>query len=183
MTKTQRQKVVKDLRAAAEKWKRIPDTNGMYRVSTNGRIMSLYFGKHRILKPWKDKWGYSHIKLWVDKKKKNQVVSRLVLIAFKGWPKSGQTDCAHVDGNPLNNHLSNLVWATRTENMHHAKTHGTIQVGEKNHRAKLTTEIVTEIIALRSSGLFQREVAKKFNVSTSTVSRIWLKEAWVHVCN
>jgi guanyl-specific ribonuclease Sa len=40
---------------------------------------------------------------------------RLVLLAFIGEPPTPDHECAHWDGDPTNNHYSNLRWATSAE--------------------------------------------------------------------
>lgn len=47
---------------------------------------------------------------------RRQYVHRLVLEAFVGPCPDGM-ECCHYDDDPSNNHLSNLRWATRNENM------------------------------------------------------------------
>lgn len=54
--------------------------------------------------------------------------------------------------------------------------------GDKNGRAKLTTEQVLEIIdLLKSKQYTNAQIAKKYNVSTQVISRIKRKETWVHL--
>lgn len=46
------------------------------------------------------------------------------------------------DGNKLNCYVSNLEWASRTENLQHAVATGLKKSGEKHYRAKFTNEQV-----------------------------------------
>ena len=50
-------------------------------------------------------------------------VHRLVLLAFRGAPPPGM-ECRHLDGDPGNNQLSNLVWGTRKQNAADTIRHG-----------------------------------------------------------
>jgi len=51
---------------------------------------------------------------------------RLVAETFLGLPPFPKAEVAHGDGNRLNNHVSNLRWATHLENIQDAVRHGTI---------------------------------------------------------
>lgn len=48
---------------------------------------------------------------------------RLVALGFIPNPE-GKNEVNHIDGNKLNNHVSNLEWTWSYENMHHALVHG-----------------------------------------------------------
>lgn len=58
----------------------------------------------------------------------------LVLEAFVG-PRPAKHDACHYDGTRTNNALSNLRWATRSENMSDARRHGTAQSNAEKIRA------------------------------------------------
>lgn len=52
-------------------------------------------------------------------------IHRIVAITFLDLPKNYQElDVNHIDGNKLNNEISNLEWCTRSENNWHAVKHG-----------------------------------------------------------
>jgi DNA invertase Pin-like site-specific DNA recombinase len=52
------------------------------------------------------------------------------------------------------------------------------QHGENNKQAKLTTESVRQIIALRGSGMTQNQIAAMFGVRGGTVSKIQRGQRW-----
>jgi hypothetical protein len=73
--------------------------------------MSLKGGKKKILKPYKDRYGY----LIVDLSKKQYKVHRLVATAF--CEGADYFECVnHLDEDKTNNHYSNLEWCTKAYN-------------------------------------------------------------------
>lgn len=65
-------------------------------------------------------YGYPHVNL----QGKTRFVHHLVLEAFVGPMPEGHEGC-HRDGDRTNNHLGNLYWGTRAENVRDAIEHGT----------------------------------------------------------
>lgn len=60
------------------------------------------------------------------------------LVALTYLPNTeGRTDINHKDGNTLNNHVDNLEWTTKAENMAHATKNGLLtQYSEKQIEAR-----------------------------------------------
>ena len=103
-----------------EEWRPIQDYPG-YLVSNLGRVGStrIYHGSKemRILAPAPSRGGYLGVCLSNDDGKKSHKIHRLVAIAFIPNP-DGKTDVDHINSEErTNNHVSNLRWATRTENL------------------------------------------------------------------
>jgi len=101
-----------------------------YEVSNYGNVRSIermvahpLGGKKiqygRVLKQGKASNGYLLVSFCVDKVKSNHSVHRLVARAFIS-NESNKPQVNHKDGNKHNNHVDNLEWATRSENMKHA---------------------------------------------------------------
>lgn len=59
-------------------------------------------------------------------------VHLLVLNTFKGPKPSPELCCRHLDGNKLNNRISNLRWGIRKENYQDMILHGTSWVGRSH---------------------------------------------------
>lgn len=106
---------------------------------------------------------------------------RLVCEAFHGPPPVGRFNCAHYDGNPSNNHYTNLRWASQKENAADAIRHGTIARGSRSGTAKLTEDQATEIRSLVSSGMAHWRIAQQFGCSRENVRRIAAGIQWAHL--
>lgn len=99
-----------------EVWREIPGYDGDYFASDKGRILSLCRNEPRILKPFicsngGNRTGYYYVEIRGQK----QRVHRLVALAFLENPEYKPV-VHHIDGNPLNNTLKNLAYATYAEN-------------------------------------------------------------------
>lgn len=124
-----------------------------------------------------DRYGYANVRLNRDGKQTWQKVHRLVCEAWHGRPPTG-TQCAHLDGNPLNNSPENLAWVTAAENTAHKKLHGRPHggtTGERHPMAKLTAGQVEEIRAAEES---VRQLAARYGVSFAQISRIRSGKMW-----
>lgn len=99
-----------------EVWKDISGWNGFYQISTHGRVKSLKRGKEIILTPSKNSSGYLTVSLSIEGKTFTKVVHRLVAIAFIPNPEN-KGDVNHIDEDKTNNHLENINWMTRKENL------------------------------------------------------------------
>lgn len=100
-------------------------------------------------------------------------VHRLVALAFISNPDN-KPQVNHIDGNPDNNHYTNLEWVTQSENMLHAYKTG-LQTPQRNF-IKLTLEDIPKIFHMRESGMLQREIAEVFNVSREHIKDILNKK-------
>ena len=105
-----------------ECWKDVVGYEGLYQVSTFGRVKSLErispqgkLLKERIMKPDKTKYGYLRIHLCKDGTKKWYSVHRLVAQAWLK-PVSGKNIVNHLDEVKDSNHYSNIEWCDVTYN-------------------------------------------------------------------
>lgn len=115
-----------------EEWKDIPDFEGKYQISTEGRVKSLSRLKihprgnsittEKILKT-SVLSGRSGIHLYNAEKNISSrfQLSRLVAKTFIPNPNNYPV-VNHKDGNPLNDKVDNLEWCTQRENVSHGKS-------------------------------------------------------------
>ena len=163
-----------------ELWKAIPGYEGLYEVSNKGRVKSvkrLVKDKNGTVKPVHEKeltWHKSkvtarhpvqryHVELWKDNKRKAVRVHRLVAQAFIPNPE-GKPQINHKDGNPANNLVTNLEWATSSENNKHAYDNKLTRAA--NGKAIKGTNLITgQIIEFNNAG----EAARYFNVTSANI--------------
>lgn len=87
-----------------EKWKDIPNYEGLYQISDKGRVKN---SKNQILKSNKRYDGYEKVNLSKNGKKKTYYLHRLVVNTFCG-ESSPTLHINHKDENKSNNFLNNL---------------------------------------------------------------------------
>lgn len=101
-----------------EIWKDVVGYEGLYQVSNQGRVRSLYFGKIRMLKQRKLRTGYMQVGLTKTKKIKFYNVHRLVSAAFIPNPDN-LPEVNHKDEDKTNNTVENLEWCDRKYNINY----------------------------------------------------------------
>lgn len=171
-----------------EIWK--PYIEGCYEASTLGNIRSVDrevvfnrtpgIRKGIILKPTKNSKGYLTVAICWLGMRVTMTVHRVVAETFLANPEEKE-HVNHIDGNPLNNKLDNLEWATPSENQKHAYLTGLQKNGEGHGRALLTEDQVHEVRKYMTSGGTQRGCAEKFGVSRGCIQRILDGTNWSHV--
>ena len=121
--------------------------------------------------------GHMQISLRRGKVRKFPTLHSLVAAAFIG-PRPGGAWIRHLDGNPKNNHYSNLAYGSAKENFDDRKAHGTHPTGMMNGRAVLSLENALEIVARRKAGESLKSLASVFGVGMSTISRVSNGDHW-----
>ena len=150
-----------------ESWKDIPGYEGIYQVSDLGRIKSLRTKKEKILTPHNTGKNRFYINLRKDGKMKKLQVHVLVALAFIGERPEGYDVC-HIDGDCLNNELSNIRYDTRNQN-----SIDYYRQGKKAPNGKLSIEEVLEIRRMYSTDNYTlQDIADKFNMSNVGISLI-----------
>ena len=97
-----------------EFWKEIEGYEGLYWVSNKGRVKNK---ENRLLNGTLNSHGYLVVGLSKNGESKKASIHRLVAMMFiPNRNKSVNSDVHHIDGNPLNNNINNLMWCTRKYN-------------------------------------------------------------------
>ena len=110
----------------SEEWRDVVGYEGLYQVSSEGRVKSLErkfinkIGRERyvkecFLKPGADRGGYLRVGLCDGEKRKTFKVHRLVCEAFHENPDN-KPQVNHINEIKTDNRASNLEWATAREN-------------------------------------------------------------------
>lgn len=162
-----------------EEWKAIPSLPPGYEASSFGRIRSWRrSGRARIKfrmapllrQPVPNlRGGYQTMMFVVGGKYVTRYVHHLVLEAFGFVRPSLTAEVRYLNGVNTENNLGNIRWGTHLENIEDQRRHGTLTVGEKNGRAKLTNAIAHGIRTSSEKGYI---LAQRHQVSEATISRI-----------
>jgi len=173
-----------------ERWRPVPDFEGLYEISDLGRVRSLakrgrYHRKsEKILSPGKSKYGYLSLHLCGKERglDAHRYVHDLVLTAFVGPRPVGAEACHFPNRDPADCRLVNLRWDTRKNNHADKRAHGTDNRGERNLNAKLSERDVIRMRKLRyRTGLAFNKLADKFGVTTMTAWRACNGQCWSHI--
>lgn len=165
-----------------EEWRPVVGFEGWYEVSDKGRIRSLdrawvQLSRHgtpylhckrgKILKPGRMPSG--HLSVAVTRGN-SLCVHDLVLTAFRGARPDGFM-ARHLNGNPADNRIANLVWSPRGPNEQDKKWHHT-------PRGCLSAGVALEVKLALHRGERRADIAARFGVSVSTIHLI--KHGKVH---
>jgi DNA-binding XRE family transcriptional regulator len=173
-----------------EFWKAVEGWEGLYEVSTfgrvrslprrtasgvrGGRVIGLYVRKHD---------GYPEATL-MDRgngRRLKRMVHLLVLEAFVGKCPEG-LEALHGPGGKLDASLANLSWGTRSKNTgeDRVRDHQSNR-GERHGLTTITWADVLEIKRLLAEGKkYQYEIANQFGVSKQTITNIKTGATWAH---
>ncbi|MGL5285906.1 MAG: HNH endonuclease [Aeromonas sp.] len=94
----------------AHEWRPLP-LNNMYWISHDGRIWSCR--TNRLLKGTITQWGTQHVTLYHQKRAYSSTVHRLVMNVWGPKPQGEEDNIRHLDGNLLNNNVTNLAWYSK----------------------------------------------------------------------
>ncbi len=107
-----------------EEWRDVPGWEGLYAVSDHGRVYSYRYDRLLSGKASGYKKQYRSLRLTEHPHRQWFAgIHQMVALAFIG-ERPSSFDTRHLDGNPLNNRLSNLAYGTKAENAQDAIRHG-----------------------------------------------------------
>ena len=170
-----------------EIWKDILGYENKYQVSDLGRVKGLdrvvktkngrtQYKKGTILKNKMGTNGYYYVCLYKNNKQKTFMIHSLVALNFIG-DRPYKNDICHINGNRLDNRVSNLKYDTRAENFNDM-----YRQGKKNPKGKLSVEDVLEIRKMRKEeNVPYKELAIIFGVSESTIGYVVTKRSYWYI--
>lgn len=150
-----------------EIWKDVQGYEGYYKISNFGNVKSVerqaerkafkrkyflvereleqsnFFVKEKELSKCK-RTGYYVVYFWRNNKQSSFQIHRLVAIHFIENPLNKEM-VNHLDGDKLNNHISNLEWVTVKENNQHAYDTGLILLRMKKIICETNGEVYRSI--------------------------------------
>ena len=169
-------------------WRIIPSFP-QYEVSSVGGVRRA--SSKRELTPHINLRGYFYITLMKPKHLRLQgnpkysftrvPMGRIICEAFYGAPPEKRSQAAHNNGNPSDNRVENLRWATPLENSQDQYKHGTRVHGARVKCAKLTEAMVSEIRSRRVAGEVWSSLSASFGVSVRAVRDAVRGRSWKHV--
>lgn len=174
-----------------EEWKDIEGFNGFYQISSYGRVRSKGTANgvpdgnwhERSLSKTHD--GYLKIRLVQGGKDWTRRIHTLVAQAFIPNPNNYDT-VNHINGDKTNNHIENLEWADRKQQMTHAYNHGLKEPmqGRLNANAKLTEDDIKYIrthYKKMSREFGTVALGRKFNVSNRVIGLVVAGKSYKNV--
>ena len=174
-----------------EAWRPIPGYEGIYEVSSLGRVRSLdrviirKDGQRRFyrgvmitgaVKPD----GYRMIHLSVNRQCASFNLHRIVALLFVDNPDD-LPEVNHKNGDKLDNRAENLEWTTRGLNILHAYRTGLRKQpsGEDSNLSKLDWATADRIRQLAADGLRTSLIAEQVGLSPGHVRKIVRGDLWV----
>lgn len=167
-----------------EQWKPIEGYEGLYEISSLGRIKSLSkrgSSKERILRF--SKFEYLTTGLSKDNKQTMFRVHRLVAKHFIP-NKKGYRFVNHLNGDKHDNRVENLEWCDPSMNLLHSFAIGLrTNVGEDNPKSKFTAREVKFLrwIKHKFPELTAKDVSEFYKVTDAAVCDIWNFKRWKHL--
>ncbi len=168
-----------------EEWRECPDYEGIYEVSSLGRLRRSIGGagarSGHIHTPNVERNGYLLVCLSKAGKATTLRLHRLVARAFHGPIPDGM-EVHHRDHDRANAAAANLEYVTSSQNKHLATlAHGSYR-GERQAGCKLTEDAVRAIRAdyVAGSGSY-RQLAQQHGVTKEAVYLLVKRRNWKHV--
>ena len=169
-------------------WRVIPGWD-RYEVSDTGRVRSrdmvvgakggaIATRKGRELLLVRKTNGYWAVTLTDGKNRRQEVVHRLVALAFHGPAPYDNAHVLHGDGDKNNNTVDNLRWGTAADNHADTDRHGRRLKGERHPHAKLNE---TAVRCIRAADEDAAKLAKMFGVTREHIWAVRKNRVWSHI--
>ena len=150
-----------------------------YKINPYGKVMNILTGK--VLKWAYNPNGYPMVVLYYTKDECIRIaVHRLVAMMFIPNPLN-KPIVHHLDHDPNNASVDNLVWVTVEEHFEYHKDE--YLKGEDNPTSIYSEEQVVHVCELLEKGLRYKEIAELTGMTVSAVKNIKRGKTWAHISN
>ena len=151
-----------------------------YSISNDGKVFSKKSNKY--LSQYKTPGGYLNVDLYTPEKRYKIGVHQLVAQAFIPNPNNLPL-VNHKDGDKTNNNMTNLEWASYSDNNSHAYKIGLRKPlePEKCYFTKYSREQIIAVCLLLEQGWSSDVITEKTGVHGNTISDIRLGKKWKSV--
>jgi hypothetical protein len=184
------------MNAEPREWRDVSGWIGFYQVSENGLVRSVarmaqrsdanpqpVFGK--VMSTGIGSAGYPKVRLSRLGLRKMELVHRLVAEAFIPNP-DGLPEVNHKNGDKTDCRVSNLEWASKSDNQLHAYRvlgiqHAPGMKGEKNGNSRLSESSVRNLRRDRLDGTSYAKLGKRYGIAPGSAYRICNGISWSHV--
>lgn len=155
---------------------------GLYKVTEDGRIISTPrpSAKGGELRQCVASHGYLVVNLCKNGKASRRYVHDVVAEAYIGKKPCGY-QVRHINGDRSDCRASNLSYGTQSDNEKDKAVHGTGNQGGRHGMSKLSDSKVEAIKRELRAGYAGVDIAKRYGVSDSTISKILNGIGWRHI--
>lgn len=155
----------------------VPGLHEYYRAGDDGSIWSCGRGQWKRLRVAVCRGGYEQVRLGPKGNRVTWKVHKVVLTAFVG-PRPHGMEARHLNGNKLDNRLTNLVWGTQKENFDDRRRHGTVITRATAPTRKLNEAQVLAAADAYNRGEMIKDIAAGLGVDPSWMSKILRGREW-----
>jgi hypothetical protein len=124
-------------------------------------------GNYHKLCQWVDNVGYYQVSFRINGKKKYARVHRIIAETMIPNPNNYR-QVNHIDGNKLNNELSNLEWCNNSYNTQEAYNNGLYHSKNRSHKIVAINKNTNERLEFKSI----RSCAEELNLNRKTITSI-----------
>jgi hypothetical protein len=142
-----------------------------YSVTKDGKVWTHIYDKWMKLN--KGKVGYYTVGLWHNMKHKKMYIHRLVAMTY--LENNNNLACVnHIDGDKLNNNITNLEWCSASDNNRHAHKLGLNYISQSNRveASRTAKEKFSKIVLDTQTGIFYnsaRDAAMAKGINSNTL--------------